>query len=116
GITLGKIRRAAIIDRIAGDVEYTPKPAFAHRHADWTAGIVYVHPALQSFGRRHRDGTDPVFAEMLLYFEREFVWVAVDFVLDFERAVDFRQFFYFRKFHVHYGTDYLNDVSFIHKS
>ena len=53
---------------------------------------------------------------MLLHFERQLRWVAVHFVLEFESVVDFRQRLFVRKFHVHYGTDDLNDVSFIHKS
>src|SRR5215470_3845633 len=52
---------------------------------------------------------------MLLYFEGQLCWVAIDFVFDFERVVDFRQFVFIREFHVYNGTNYLNDVSFIHK-
>ena len=32
-ITLGEFHRAAIIDRIAGDVEHATEHAFAHRDA-----------------------------------------------------------------------------------
>ena len=35
---------------------------------------------------------------------------------DFERVIDARQSFSFRKFDVHNGTDHLNNVSFIHKT
>src|SRR5207248_4953356 len=115
-IALGEFHGAAIIDGFAGDIEQTPEHAFANGHADRTAGIVHAHPALQTFGRRHGDRPDPAFAEMLLHLESELGRVAVDFVLDLERVINFRQRFRVRKFYVHYGTDDLNDVSFIHKS
>ena len=53
---------------------------------------------------------------MLLHFEGELGRVAIDFVFDFKRVVDPRQFPLAAKFHVHHGTDDLNDISFIHNS
>src|SRR5205809_8062820 len=52
---------------------------------------------------------------MLLHFEGQFCRIAINFVRDFERVIDAGQFFSFRKFHVHNGTDDLSDVSCIHK-
>src|SRR5438045_9703428 len=52
---------------------------------------------------------------MLLHFEGQFCRIAINFVRDFERVIDAGQFFSFRKFHVHNGTDDLSDVSLIHK-
>ena len=52
---------------------------------------------------------------MLLYFERELMWIAANVVFELERVIDSRQASLFRKFNVHYGTDNLNNVSFIHK-
>ncbi len=52
---------------------------------------------------------------MLLHFQRQLGWVAVDFVLDFERVIDSRAILFSAKLHVHDGTDDLNDISFIHK-
>src|SRR5205085_24041 len=65
-ITFGESHGTAIVDRIAGDVEDAAKSPLSHRHRDRTAGIVDRHAALQTFGRRHRDRPDPVFAEMML--------------------------------------------------
>src|SRR5262249_9197769 len=53
---------------------------------------------------------------MLLYFERQLRGVTIDFVVNFEGVVDLRQCFFIRKFHVHHGTNYLNYISFIHKT
>ena len=116
GVTLGVIHRAAVINRVASDVEKSAKHGLADWYTDRTASIGYAHSALQSFGRRHCDGANPAFTKMLLHFERQLCRVAVHFVLNFEGVVDFRQRLFVRKFHIHYGTDYLNYVSFIHKS
>ncbi len=115
-IALGECHGAAIINRVARDVKKTAEHPFTDRHRDWSAGISDSHPTLETFRRRHSDGTHPVFTQMLLHFEGELSRVAIDFVLDFERVVDARQSFSFRKFDVHNGTDHLNNVSFIHKT
>jgi len=106
---------AAIIDRIAGNIEDAAKSPLTHRNGDRSAGIVDRHAALESFRGRHRDGADPVFPEMLLHFERELRWRAVDFVFQFKRVIDARQLGRVLEFHVHHGTDDLNDFSLIHK-
>jgi hypothetical protein len=115
-VTLGVVHSAAVINRVASDVKQTAKHRFAYWYGDRTASIGYAHSALQPFRRRHCDGANPAFAKMLLHFERQLRWVAIHLVLNFEGVVDFRQRLFVRKFHVHYGTDYLNYVSFIHKS
>src|SRR4029077_615499 len=115
-VALFEFHWTAIINRIAGDVKEPPKHALSHWYGDRTASIRYAHSALQSLGRRHGDGANPAFPKMLLHFERQLRWIAVDFVLNLEGVVDFRQRLFVRKFHVHHGTDYLNYISFIHKS
>ena len=114
-VTLRESNRAAIIDRIAGDIEDPAESPLAHRHGDRAAGVVDGHAALQAFGRGHGDRAHPVFAEVLLHFEGELGRGAVDFVFEFERVVDARQLGRVLEFHVHHGTDDLNDISFIHK-
>ncbi len=52
---------------------------------------------------------------MLLHFEGELGRSAVDLVFELERIIDARQFARVLEFHVHHGTDDLNDISFIHK-
>src|SRR4030095_6262574 len=115
-VTLGVVHRASVIDRVASDVKQTAKHRLAYWHGDRTASIGYAHPALQPFRRRHCNRANPAFAKMLLHLERQLGWIAICFVLDFEGVVDFRQRLFVRKFHVHYGTDYLNYVASIHKS
>ena len=115
GVTLREFYRAAIVDRIAGHIEKATEHALAHGHADRPAGVGHAHTALETLGRRHGDGAHPIFSKMLLHFEGELGWVTADFVLDFEGVVDLREFFDLREFHVHDGTDDLNNVSFFHK-
>src|SRR5439155_6705712 len=115
-VTLRVVHRATVINHVASDVKKPTKHGLAYRYADRTASIGHAHSALQPFGGRHGDGANPAVAKMLLHFERQLCWVAVHFVLDFEGVVDFRQRLFVRKFHIHYGTDDLNYVSFIHKS
>ncbi len=115
-ITLRKRNRTAFVYGIAGDVEETPQDPLAHRDRDRAAGVVDRHAALQAFGGRHGDGAHPVFAEMLLHFEGQLGRGAVDVVFKFQRVVDARQLARALEFHVHHGTDDLNDISFIHNS
>ena len=114
-ITLRESDRAAIIDRIAGDVKDPAESPLAHRDGDRAAGVVDRHAALQALGRGHGDGAHPVFAEMLLHFEGELGRVAVDLVFEFERVIDARELFGFIEIHVDDGTDDLDDVTCIHK-
>src|SRR5204863_6704068 len=114
-ITFFKFYWTTIIDWIARHVEKPAEHSFSNWDRDWPASIGDTHPALQTFGRRHGDGADPVFTEVLLDFEGELGRVPVDFVFELERVVDARQLPGILKFHVHHGTDDLNDLSFIHK-
>src|SRR5205814_10021993 len=54
------------------------------------------------------------FIQNLLDYESERVRIAVDIVFELERIIDTRQLARVFKFHVHHGTDDLNDFSFIH--
>src|SRR5205823_6356649 len=115
-VTLGVVHRAAVIDGVTGNVKEPAKHRLAYWYGDRTTSIGHAHSPLQPFRRRHCDGANPAFAKMLLHFEGQLRWVAIHFVLNFEGVVDFRQGLFVWKFHVHYGPDYLNYVSFIHKS
>ena len=68
--------RAALVHRVAGDVENAAENAFAHRHGNRRACRLDRQPALQAFGGTHRDRAHPAFAEMLLHFEDESVGLA----------------------------------------
>jgi hypothetical protein len=115
-VTFRVVHRAAVINHVASDVKKPAKHRLAYWYGNRTASIGYAHSPLQPFRRRHCYGANPAFAKMLLHFKRQLGWVAIHFVLDFEGVVDFGQRLFVRKFHIHYGTDYLNYVSFIHKS
>jgi len=111
-----ELNRAFVIDRIAGNIENASESSLAYWHGDGAASVIHFHPPFQAFGRRHGNRAHPVFAQMLLYFERQFGRVAIDFVLDLERVIDFRQLRYVTKFHIDHRTDDLNNISCIHKS
>src|SRR5262249_28649572 len=114
-IPFSKLNFAFIIHYIPGDVKNPAKHAFTHRHADWAAGIRHAHAALQTLGRRHCYRANPVLTKMLLYFECQLCGITTDIEFDFERVVDPRQLGGFSEVHVHDGTNYLNNISFIHK-
>ena len=82
---------AASIGWITGDIENTAQYAFAHWHRDRSARGLHAHAAGEALGGAHRDGTNPVFAEVLLDFEGEVLVDPSDFEGDFERVVDFRK-------------------------
>ena len=50
-IALREFDRALVINRIAGDVKNATERSLAHRHGNRSPGIVYVHSALEAFGR-----------------------------------------------------------------
>src|SRR3954471_6012888 len=113
GIVFIGLHRALFIHGIARDVEDAAHHAFADRHGNRFAGIDHLVAAAEAFGAGHGNGANPVVAQMLLCFEselrrgtpgrREF---------DGERIKERRQCV--AEFHVHHGTDNLNDFSFIH--
>ena len=115
-ITFCKLNLALIVDRVASNIKDASESPFAYRHGNWTAGVVHFHSAFQTLGRRHRDRADPVFAEMLLNFERKLGRIAINFILDLKCVVDSRKLNSIAEFHVYYRSDYLNNVSCIHKS
>src|SRR3954470_8447934 len=103
-----------VVDRIACDVKNATERPLTNRNRDRSARIRNRHAALQTFRRRHCDRAHPVVTEMLLHFERQLSRVTTHLVLDFERVINVRQTFRVAKYHVHYGTDDLNNISFIH--
>ena len=114
-VALRESDRAAIINRIAGDVKNAAQRPLTDRDGNRAARVGDRHAALQTFGRGHGDGTDPVFAEMLLHFEGEFGRVAVDLEFEFERVIDPRDLPSFIEIHINNGADDLDDITFVHK-
>src|SRR3954449_10143609 len=58
---------AALVDRLAEQVEDAPERDVADRHGDRPAGVDDLGPAREAVGRVHRDRADAVVAEVLLH-------------------------------------------------
>src|SRR5437773_796829 len=105
--------RALLVNSITDHIEYAAHSTFAYGHRDGTAAIHDFEAALHPFSRAHGDRADPIVAEMLLHFEREFaapcarhvVFHCKGVVNGGKAAVEF---------HVHNRADDLNDFSFAH--
>ena len=59
--------RLAEVDRLAEQVEDAAQGGVADRNRDRAAGVDHLVAALQAVGGVHRDGADPVVAEVLLH-------------------------------------------------
>ena len=70
-VILLRLDGPAFVNGCPGHVEHAAHHTFADRHRNRPAGVGDVQAALEPFGARHRDGADPVVAEMLLHFERQ---------------------------------------------
>ncbi len=63
--------RAALVDRLADDIEDAPQRRGADGHLDLAAGVGHGLAARQAVGRIHGDGAHGVLAEMLGDFEHK---------------------------------------------
>ena len=59
------VDRAALVDRLADDVQDAAQHLAADRHQDRRAGVLDRHAAHQAVGRVHRDAADGVLAQVL---------------------------------------------------
>ena len=59
-------RAVGKIHRLAEHVQHPPQRLGADRHGDRLAEVLGAHAALHAVGRLHRDGADPVLAQVLL--------------------------------------------------
>ncbi len=89
-VLLGR-HRAALVDRVARDVEHAAHHARADRHRDRRAGVDRRDAAPETFGARHRDRAHPFVAQMLLHLERQLDGLLLHGVLDRQRVEDQRQ-------------------------
>ena len=64
--------RPAFVHRVAGHIEYPAHDAVADWHRNGRAGVDDLVAAFETVGAGHGDGPDPVVAEVLLHFERQF--------------------------------------------
>jgi hypothetical protein len=67
--------RAALVDRLADDVEDAAERLGADGHGNLGAGVGHFLAAGQTVGRVHRDGADGVLAEVLRNFQNELLAV-----------------------------------------
>src|SRR5204863_2234720 len=58
------VDRAALVDRLAEEVEHAAQRFLADGHRDGRAGVDTVEPAAQSVGRAQRHGADLAAAEV----------------------------------------------------
>ena len=58
GVILVCFDRAALVDRVAGDVENAAHDAFADGHRDWLSGVDDLQTAFETFGAGHGDGAN----------------------------------------------------------
>jgi hypothetical protein len=65
------MHRPLLVHSISGHVEHAAHHGFANGHRNRFPGIRYLLATLQSFRRRHRNGTHPVVAQVLLDLERQ---------------------------------------------
>src|SRR5690606_12218169 len=82
-----RLDRAALVDRLADDVDDAAEHLRADRNRDRTTGVAHRLAADETFGRVHSDGADDVLAEVLRNLEDE----AVALVVGLERVQDRRQ-------------------------
>ena len=97
--------RALAVDRVAEDVEDAAEGRLADRHRDRGAGVADVDAAGEAVGRGHRDGADPVVAEVLLDLADERLLARA---LDLDGVVDAGQLAG-RELDVHDGSGDLDD-------
>ena len=85
---------AALVDRLAEQVEDAAERGPPDRHRDRAAGVAHLRAAREAVGGVHRDRAHAVVAEVLLHLEDEdagVVLVALVLELDLERVVDLGQ-------------------------
>jgi peptide chain release factor 1 len=108
---LGRLDGTLAVDGLADQVEDAPQALFADRDGDGLAGIGGTHAAHQTVGRIHGDAADDVVAYVQRRLDRELDPAL--FVLDENGVVDPRQLLGI-EFHVHRGTDHLDDFPDVH--
>ncbi len=102
---VGVADRAALVDRLADDVEDAAERHRADGDADLRAGVADLLAAGEALGRVHRDRADGVLAEVLRDFEDE----AVAVVVGLERREDRRELVV--EAHVDDRADHLADAA-----
>ena len=107
GVAAHALHRPLAVDRIAGDVEEATERRGTDRHRDRLPGREHLHAAPQAVARVHRDGADPVVAQVLLDLGHELALVVAR---DPERLVDLGQVTFLER-HVQHRPDDLDDVA-----
>ncbi len=103
-VALGIGHRAALVDRVADDVDDAPERAGTDRHADRRAGVGDFLAAHQPVGAVHGDGADGFLAQLLRHFQHQ--GALADFGV--QGVQDERQLAV--ELHVHHGAQTLRDA------
>ena len=111
-VVLFRLDRPALIDWLAGNVEYSPHDAFADGHSYGSAAIHYFESSLETLGPSHRDCTNQLVSKVLLHFERHFRRLVLDLVFNSQCVIDPGQ--HFGEFNVHHWTGNFNNFAFVH--
>ena len=85
------VHRAAVVDRLAEEVEDPPEALLADRHRDRGAGVRDLGAPHDAVGRRHRHGPDLVPPDVLLHLGHEMDAVVALALVDDQGGVDLRQ-------------------------
>src|SRR5215472_17168428 len=115
-VTLFKINRTTLVDRITSHIENAAQHSFSNRHTDWRTGALQGHPSLQSLSRRHGDRPNHPFTKMLLDFEDQMMRTAIDREINLQSVKNFRHLLERAEIDVNYWADNLNNFTFIHRN
>ena len=102
--------RAAVVDRLADQVEHAAERGLADRHGDRLAGVDALLAADQTVGAAQGDAADATAAEVLLHFAGQVDLDALLLGVDLHGVVDRRQVA-FGELDVERRTDDLRDVA-----
>ena len=116
-VTLGVVHRCrGYQSRSPVTLKSRPSTALAYWHGDWTASVGHAHSALQALLSKTSRWSAPSFRPDAVALRASTSLGCHSLRTQFRGRCRFSAASFVRKFHVHYGTDYLNYVSFIHKS
>ena len=113
GITLVGLDGAAIIHRLACDIEDASHHSLADWHGDGGTAVGHFVATLETFGRGHGNGSNPVITQVLLDFQREGRRFSPDAVFHRQCVVNGWQLL--SEFNIHHRANNLNDLAFVHR-
>lgn len=106
-------KRNVFVHEVTSDVEDTSEHLFADRNRDGFTGIGEAHAALETVRGGHGDRAQPAVAEVLLHFQHEVGFNAIDVEANFQRIENGGQVAGFGEVGIDNGADDLNDGSLV---